>query len=204
MFGNGVEKLLRFSDVYYDVLRLFSASLFSIMNRKKHYMEESNTPNKGIIAIVVVALLVFAATATIVMTSRPQTQDAATTQASDLPTTAGATTSTASENTTSPTSNGLFTDGTYSATGSYQTPGGIEKIGVKVTINNGVVTTASITEQGSTGESQEFQARFESGFESQVVGKKVSEIKLSRVAGSSLTPIGFNAAISDIAKQAQI
>lgn len=161
-------------------------------------MEESHSPNRAIVAIVVIALLAFAAGATIVLTSRPTTQDSATETASDLPTDAPLTTDPGSS-----VGSGTFNDGTYSATGSYQTPGGTERVGVKVTLKDGVVTDANLTEMGQTGEAQEYQSRFASGYKAQVVGKKVSEIKLDRVAGSSLTSGGFNDAINDIAKQAQ-
>lgn len=156
-------------------------------------MEESNSPNKAIIAIVVIALIVFAAGATIVLTSKPTVQDTATNTANDLPTSAPVVFD----------EDATFNDGTYDATGSYQTPGGSERIGVKVTVKDNVVSDVDLTEMGLTGEAQEYQSRFASGYKSQVIGKKVSEIKLDRVAGSSLTSNGFNDAINDIAKQAQ-
>lgn len=156
-------------------------------------MEQSDSPNKAIIAIVVIALIAFAAGATIVLTSRPNAQDSVTQTANDLPTNAPVTFE----------ADATFVDGEYDATGSYQTPGGSERIGVKVTVKDGVVTDADLTEMGTTGEAKEYQSRFASGYRSEVVGKKVSEIKLDRVAGSSLTSSGFNDAINDIAKQAQ-
>lgn len=160
-------------------------------------MEESNSPNKAIIAIVVVVLLLFAAGATMVLTSKPSTQDSSAEVASDLPL------ESSSEETSTASSNAEVKDGTYSATGSYRTPGGAERIGVEVTIADGIVSEVDLTEMGQSGESQEYQSRFASGYKSQVVGKKISEIKLDRVAGSSLTSGGFNDAINDIAKQAQ-
>lgn len=158
-------------------------------------MEESNSPNKAIVAIVVVALLLFAAGATIVLTSKPTARDTSEV-ASDLP-------GSSSTELTQIPEGATFTDGTYSATGNYQTPGGSERIGVKVTLSNGVVSDADLTEMGMTGEAKEYQEQFASAYKTQVVGKKISEIKLDRVAGSSLTSAGFNDAISDIAKQAQ-
>ena len=162
-------------------------------------MENTKSPNKAIIAAVVIVLLVIAATATIVMSNnKPKDNDAAlTTQtATDMPTTAPTDTDTTPVSTT-------FKDGTYSSTGSYQTPGGQESIGVKVTLANSVITDASVTKMGQSGEAQEYQTEFANAFKSKVVGKKVSEVKLDRVAGSSLTSNGFNNALSDIEKQAQ-
>jgi hypothetical protein len=163
-------------------------------------MENSKTPNKAVIAIIVIVLLVVAGTAAIVLTNNQTSTDSSSNTASDLPTTAPS--SSTDEGTTSSSSD-TFTNGTYSSTGSYQTPGGQESIGVKVTLTDGVITDASVTQMGETGEAKQFQAQFASGFKSQVVGKKVSDVKLSRVAGSSLTPNGFNSALSEIQKQAQ-
>ncbi|MHD0330680.1 hypothetical protein ACY18M_17150, partial [Proteus mirabilis] len=58
-------------------------------------------------------------------------------------------------------------------------------------------------QQGQRGESREYQAKFASGFKTLVVGKKIDEVSLSRVAGSSLTSGGFNAALADIESQAK-
>ena len=158
-------------------------------------MDSSKSSNKAIIATVVVVLLVIAATAAIVLGNNKSSTDSSTT-VSDSP----ASTSTPS---TSSSSTATLKDGTYSATGSYQTPGGVESIGVKITLTDGTITDASVTQEGKTGEAQEFQAAFASGFKSQVVGKKASEVSLTRVAGSSLTPNGFNNALDDIEKQSQ-
>lgn len=160
-------------------------------------MESSKSPNKAIIAIIVIVLLVAAATAAIVVTNKPAEDNVANT--SDLP----AQTSAPSD-TVVAADDVAFKDGTYRSTGEYQTPGGMEKIGVEVTLADGVVIDAKVTEQGKTGEAQEYQGRFVSGFKSQVVGKKISDIELDRVSGSSLTSSGFNAAIDDIEKRAQV
>lgn len=161
-------------------------------------MENSKSPNKAVIAIVVVALLAIAATVVIVTTNNKQATDAASTSTSDTPTT-----SPTNESDVQSESDGAVKDGAYSATGTYSTPGGTESIGVKVTLTDSMITEASVTTMGETGEAQEYQSKFASGFKSQVVGKKIDEVSLSRVAGSSLTSNGFNDALSDIEKQAQ-
>ncbi|HSD55626.1 MAG TPA: FMN-binding protein [Candidatus Saccharimonadales bacterium] len=96
-----------------------------------------------------------------------------------------------------------FEDGTYSATGSYTSPGGSQQIEVSVTISNGRVTSTSATEKASDSQSQSFQEDFISGYKSQVVGKSLDSIDLSRVSGSSLTSQGFNDAIEQIKDQAK-
>lgn len=147
----------------------------------------SSSSNKAVIAIIIIVLLVLAAGATIVVTNKTPSESSATKMTS-----------------TEFNKNVTYGDGTYSATGSYQTPGGREQIGVKITVKNGTVTDASLTEMGQTGEAQEYQSRFASEYKSHIVGKNISEIKLDRVAGSSLTSAGFNDAINNIAKQAQL
>ncbi len=159
-------------------------------------MKSKNSSNKVLIGLVVIVLLVAATTAVIVFTGGNNN-----TTTNDTTQTTASTSVSPSASTTVSTS--VLKDGTYSATGSYQTPGGQESIGVTVTLADGTITNASVTQKGKTGEAQEFQAAFVSGFKSQVVGKKITDISLSRVAGSSLTPNGFNSAIDDIEKQAQ-
>lgn len=159
---------------------------------------ESKSPNKAIIGIIVIALIAIAATAVIVMGSNNKANDSTT---SDTTTTSSADTpSTSSSTTTSATS---FKDGTYTATGSYQTPGGSESIGVTLTLSSGTITDASVQQNASGGEAEEYQSKFASGFKSQVVGKKITDVSLSRVAGSSLTPNGFNNALQTIEEQAK-
>ena len=158
-------------------------------------MESSNSPNKAIIGIIVVALLVAAATAVIVLSANNAAQENTSTS-STTSVSPSASPSTGSENS-------AFKDGTYTAQGNYQTPGGQESIGVTVTLSGSTITDASVEQQGKTGEAEEFQSDFASGFKAVVVGKKIDEVSLSRVAGSSLTPNGFNDAISDIQNQAK-
>lgn len=158
-------------------------------------MESSKTPNKAIIVIVVVVLIAIIATVIIVASNNGSTTNNAvstsTTPAIDTPTNTSTTTAT------------NFKDGTYNANGSYQTPGGMESINVSVTLSGGTITDAKVGLNATSGEAEEYQSKFASGFKSQVVGKKINEVSLTRVAGSSLTPKGFNSAIADIENQAK-
>lgn len=167
-------------------------------------MESSNTSaSKAIIAVIVIALIAIAATTAIIMSNNKS-------NGVDSQTAVGSTSGSANSNNSSSTNTNAtvnsattFKDGTYSATSRYDTPGGGASIGVTVTLSNGTITDASLTQGAPDREAQEFQDRFESGYKSQVVGKKITEVSLSRVAGSSLTPIGFNNAINDIENQAK-
>lgn len=97
-----------------------------------------------------------------------------------------------------------FKDGKYSATGSYHSPGGIEKLGVTVTITADKVSKSDLDLQGGAGLSHSFQSAFEAGYSSQVIGKRIGSISLGAVSGSSLTGMGFNDALKQIESAARL
>jgi uncharacterized protein with FMN-binding domain len=118
------------------------------------------------------------------------------------------TTSTGNTSTGRPTgsssgSSASFKDGSYSAAGDYNTPGSHESITVNLTVTNGAVTDASISQVPSGPQAEGYQTSFRENYKPQVVGKKLSDIHLSRVSGSSLTSIGFNKALESIKSQAK-
>jgi hypothetical protein len=112
--------------------------------------------------------------------------------------------SSSSSSSTAVAANATFKDGTYSAVGPYEAPGEKESITVTLTLASGVVTDSSIKEGYQSGESQLYQDQFVQGYKQLVVGKKITSIKLSRVAASSLTSQGFNDAVQQIEKQALV
>jgi hypothetical protein len=95
-----------------------------------------------------------------------------------------------------------YRDGTYSATAAYMTPDGDETVAVSVTLKNGIVTSSSLTSSGNNMQSKHYQDQFASGYRPYIIGKQLATIHLSRVSGSSLTPGGFNDAISQIKSRA--
>lgn len=97
---------------------------------------------------------------------------------------------------------GAYKDGTYSAEGNYRSPNGTETVGVQLTLTNGAVSAVEITEHPSNPNTRKFQGKFAGGIAEQVVGKSLDEIKVSKVAGSSLTSGGFNQAVEEIKAQA--
>jgi uncharacterized protein with FMN-binding domain len=99
---------------------------------------------------------------------------------------------------------GAYKAGDYDAEGSYQTPGGTQSVEVEVTLEaDGTITAVDVEPQADGGNSEMFQKKFAGGISKVVVGKKIDELDVSKVAGSSLTSGGFNAAIEDITGQAQ-
>ena len=97
---------------------------------------------------------------------------------------------------------GDYTDGTYTADGSYQTPETVETISVTLTVADGLVTDVEVTGDPQARESEQYQGEFIGGISDEVVGKSLDEIEVSRVAGSSLTSGGFNEAVESIKEQA--
>lgn len=95
-----------------------------------------------------------------------------------------------------------YKDGTYKADGTYKSPNGTETVGVQLTLANGTVSAVEITEHPSNPNTRKFQGQFAGGIAEQVVGKNLDEIKVSKVAGSSLTSGGFNQAVEEIKTQA--
>lgn len=101
------------------------------------------------------------------------------------------------------TSASTYKDGTYTATGSYLSPGGTEKIGVTVTLKDDVITDARVKPEPVSDEGVHFQQIFSDNFKQYVIGKDITSLSLSHVSGSSLTPQGFNDAIMQIKAQAK-
>ena len=97
----------------------------------------------------------------------------------------------------------LYKNGTYSATGTYNSPAGLENVGVSLTITDDVVTSATVTNMAGDRTSSHYQNAFIGGYKTLVVGKNIDTIKLSRVSGSSLTPAGFNSALAQIKGEAK-
>lgn len=144
----------------------------------------------GIAALIVIVLIGVATAVVVAVQNNQQSrQEAPTTQQQS------STNETAPSNTTEATG---YRDGTYSATGSYISPGGRESIELEVTIENGVITATDLEQNATSREGRDYQAAFAGGYAELVVGKNVDEVSLSRVAGSSLTSNGFNAALDQI------
>jgi uncharacterized protein with FMN-binding domain len=96
-----------------------------------------------------------------------------------------------------------FKDGDYEAEASYVNPGGESKVKVQVTVASNKVTAVKVTPEATNGESKEYQDKFAGGISGEVVGKSLGDIKVSKVAGSSLTQEGFNKALDQIRADAK-
>jgi hypothetical protein len=156
-------------------------------------------------ARIITACVIIAAVAIIyfVTTGRAKTGDAASSQTSDTAITTPSQSSTDNSSSTSASSSSpSYKDGTYSAAGSYRTPETLENINVTLTVKDGVVTDSSVQQTPQDRESVQYQADFKNNYKNFVIGKKLSDINLSRVSGSSLTSSGFNTAVDKIKSEA--
>jgi uncharacterized protein with FMN-binding domain len=97
----------------------------------------------------------------------------------------------------------VYKDGTYTATGNYVSPGGPEEIKVTITLKADVIVAAEVVPMATNPKSVFMQGQFVSGYKALVVGKKIDEVQLGVVSGSSLTPKGFMEALAEIKVQAK-
>lgn len=159
-------------------------------------MDQPKPVNKVLISIIVLVVLAGATAGVVYFTNKNESAEStanarAETSASDTTVDPGVATATIS-----------YKDGTYDATGSYQTPGGTESVDVSLTLKGDVITDVTVTGSGSDGDTEFYQNKFISNYKSSVVGKDIDTVRLSRVAGSSLTSGGFNKAIESIKQDA--
>ncbi len=161
--------------------------------------EESQGKNKKIIAII--GLLVIVVVIGIgVMVSNQKTNTAnqpTSSPASNNTNTSPSPTSTAA----SPSSD--YKDGTYSAAGTYESPGGRESIDISITIKDGAIADTTAVSGSTNPTGRKFQGQFISGYRTQILGKFIDDANVSRVSGSSLTSKGFNSALEQIKAKAK-
>jgi hypothetical protein len=169
-------------------------------------MENEGTNNK---AKFITALVVIAAIAIIYLFSALRTHKAdAISSASETPLTSTKASNPApapaSSDSTSAAPAATYKAGTYSASGSYRTPQTNESINVSLSIAaDGMVTDSSVQQTPASRESRLYQADFKDNYRQYVVGKKLADINIGRVSGSSLTSIGFKEALNQIESQAK-
>jgi uncharacterized protein with FMN-binding domain len=96
----------------------------------------------------------------------------------------------------------IYAAGVYTATGTY---GSLpSSITVTATLADDVITAVEVTPHATDPTSLDLRRRFAAAVPAVVVGKPIDEVHVDRLAGSSGTPQGFNAAIEQIKEQARI
>ncbi|MDF2667170.1 MAG: uncharacterized protein K0R81_3020 [Microbacterium sp.] len=149
------------------------------------------------------ALLGVAGIVTLAGCSGGTTTDAAAPADTAPAATSAPTSSATTDGSTSSSASGTYKDGTYEATGQYATPESVETVDVTLTLAGDTITDVTVTGDPQAAESKEYQSKFIGGIKSEVVGKKLDEISVSKVAGSSLTSGGFNKAVDTIKTEAK-
>lgn len=113
-----------------------------------------------------------------------------------------ATTDTGTDTGTTTSTDESYTDGTYTADGSYQSPNGTESIGVTLTIADDVVTAVEIETRPTNPTTDQYQSLFADGIADEVVGVDIDQLNVTVVSGSSLTSGGFRDAVAAIKAEA--
>lgn len=166
-------------------------------------MEQATSArNKKLYASLALLILVVVIVGGVIVT-KPKSSMAMKDTATAKPTTSSSASST--PNTTpATTASSSFKDGTYTATGSYSSPGGTESLKVTLTLaNDGTITDSTVKSEANDPTAATYQSYFVSNYKPSVVGKSITSINLSNVSGSSLTSQGFKDALTQIEKQAQ-
>ncbi len=96
-----------------------------------------------------------------------------------------------------------YKNGEFQTIGNYTSPGGPEEIDVTITLTDGVISDAEVISKATRDMSKKMQADFIANYKPLVIGRKIDEVSLTKVSGSSLTPKGFNEALEEIKIQAK-
>lgn len=169
-------------------------------------MEENQTTqqpqskNNALVPVAILALVLIVAVGYFVTQEKSTKQQSAQTQT--IAEQQGASAQTESVE-SAETKKLVYKDGTYQVIGNYVSPGGPREIDVTVTLQNDIITDSTFVGKADDPMSKRFQGEFGDNYQSQVIGKNIDEIILTKVSGSSLTPKGFNDALSKIKVQAQ-
>ena len=96
------------------------------------------------------------------------------------------------------TTNATYKDGSYTAPGTYVSPGGTEHISVTLTLAKNIITATKVTTVNADPTATGYEQLFEGGIAAATVGKDINTLNIGVVAGSSLTSMGFNNALAAI------
>ncbi|HWC57477.1 MAG TPA: hypothetical protein VG621_00785 [Candidatus Paceibacterota bacterium] len=167
-------------------------------------MKQNKNLGIGIATLLIIGVIIvtFAHRAT---TSAPNQNDAASSEASLPPPLADATPATVTTEPSQPSATPApapYKNGTYTLTTSYMSPGGTDKLGVSLTLSDGIITDATVTPLPSNRTSAQYQSGFIASYKSSVIGKSIASLSIAKVAGASLTTASFNEALATIRTQA--
>ncbi|MGT2427164.1 FMN-binding protein [Amnibacterium kyonggiense] len=115
---------------------------------------------------------------------------------------AAAPSTTASAGAGGSTASGALKDGSYTATGDYESPGGPSAVGVTVTLKDGTISAVQVVPEAADPTARQYEQQFASGIGAAVIGKRIDGLQVGAVSGSSLTSRGFEAALAEIRSRA--
>lgn len=98
---------------------------------------------------------------------------------------------------------GAYKDGSYTEQGTYSSPGGQEVISVNLVIASDAVKAVTVKTVKADPTAAQYEAKFIGGIGDVVVGKKIDDLNVTNVAGSSLTSQGFDDALGKIKTDAK-
>lgn len=98
---------------------------------------------------------------------------------------------------------GTYKDGSYTEQGTYSSPGGQEVISVDLTIAADAVKAVEVSTVKADPTATQYEAKFIGGIGDAIVGKKIDDLNVTNVAGSSLTSQGFDDALTKIKSDAK-
>lgn len=166
-------------------------------------MEPQNKPKKNL-GLIIGSIVVVAVSIVAVMSNKKNTEVAIENNSStNVPVDTTPITDTTTPVDVVKKTTYIYKDGDYSAIGSYMSPGGLDKVDVKLTLKNDTISSITVLPMAGDNTSSRYQAKFISGYKEYVVGKNIADIHLTKVSGSSLTPIGFNDALAQIKSKAK-
>jgi uncharacterized protein with FMN-binding domain len=94
----------------------------------------------------------------------------------------------------------MYRDGEYTATGWY---GGLPShLDVTLTLRDGQIDEVSVSTPAEDQTSLGYQKAFAEAVPDVVIGKPIADLEVTKIAGSSGCPVGFNDALDKIREQA--
>lgn len=99
----------------------------------------------------------------------------------------------------------VYKNGTYTVSTSYNAPGrSTHSVDATITIKDDIITASNVSYGGdNVNTSTEYQNKFSKSYRTQVIGKNLGTVSLSRVGGASLTTNAFNKALAEVKTAAQ-
>lgn len=94
----------------------------------------------------------------------------------------------------------IYKNGTYTVSTSYNAPGrSTHSVDATITIKDDIITASNVIYGGdNVNTSTEYQTKFSKNYQTQVIGKNLGTVSLSRVGGASLTTGAYNKALAEV------